>query len=465
MERKKWLSIFLAVLSMFYVMSIHSVEADFTIDVSSNTQLSKYVEYKFSLMPGKPKAYVLVGDVEVHDGCQKRRAAANDWAADKAKENYVHAEYDVVVKKYATKEDLETACKDPDVKAITIISHGWKKGAGHQRTFAAQMVNGYVNADTIKNWLNGKTLNEVVLHACCSYFVKDSAADCFNVNPLNLKTWRIPILPTMPYYWEIFVHPWIPVTARPDKQFDRTSGIPFLYNGTYTPPSAVPRGVCGLVTYLSPDPTFEFDDDFTLHLSFTISVNSALENATFYASELTEDPAEINAANALPRYMYLTSDLMFIDPSPVTSLWLKIYYTDEEVIERGLNENCLKPYWYNEIAEEYQITDEVSINVDENYVKGKVPNFGIFAIVDDGVPTPRALFRVSANSSGESINGSYVAIFIFAMSASVMVLAFRNNREMSLFDIPATILKQNLRNNLPNNTTNMLQDQMRRQPM
>jgi hypothetical protein len=74
-------------------------------------------------------------------------------------------------------------------------------------------------------------------------------------------------------------------------------------------------------------------------------------------------------------------------------------------------------------------------------------------------------YSSGGSSSSESINGYHVVSFIFALFASVMVLAFRKNREMLLSDMPASILKQNLRNNLPNNTINMWQDQIRRQPI
>jgi len=62
------------------------------------------------------------------------------------------------------------------------------------------------------------------------------------------------------------------------------------------------------------------------------------------------------------------------------------------------------------------------------------------------------------SSSSEFANGYHIISFIFALFASVMVLSFRKNREISLSDIPASILKQNLHNNLPHNPTNIWQD-------
>jgi len=64
----------------------------------------------------------------------------------------------------------------------------------------------------------------------------------------------------------------------------------------------------------------------------------------------------------------------------------------------------------------------------------------------------------------ESLNGYHVAVFIFALFMPVMMLTFRKNREISLFDIPAIALKQNLYNNPPNHS-NTWQDWTRRQPI
>jgi len=75
------------------------------------------------------------------------------------------------------------------------------------------------------------------------------------------------------------------------------------------------------------------------------------------------------------------------------------------------------------------------------------------------------LYVGDGGSSSASINGFYMACLIFAMFGSVMVLVFRKNREMSLSDMPASILKQNIHNNQPSHTTNMWQDHIRQQPI
>lgn len=66
-------------------------------------------------------------------------------------------------------------------------------------------------------------------------------------------------------------------------------------------------------------------------------------------------------------------------------------------------------------------------------------------------------------SESSSVNAFYMTCLIFAMFGSVMVLAFRKNREMSLSDMPASVLKQNIHNSQPSHTTNMWQDHIRQQ--
>jgi len=64
--------------------------------------------------------------------------------------------------------------------------------------------------------------------------------------------------------------------------------------------------------------------------------------------------------------------------------------------------------------------------------------------------------------TSESINGFHMASFIFTLFASVMILAVRNNKEMPLSEMPASIIKQNLHQGLLTNKENMWQDQIRR---
>jgi len=64
----------------------------------------------------------------------------------------------------------------------------------------------------------------------------------------------------------------------------------------------------------------------------------------------------------------------------------------------------------------------------------------------------------------ESLNGYHVAVFILALFMPVMILTFRKNREISLFDIPATALKQSLYDNPPNHLDTW-QEWTRRQPI
>jgi hypothetical protein len=94
----------------------------------------------------------------------------------------------------------------------------------------------------------------------------------------------------------------------------------------------------------------------------------------------------------------------------------------------------------------YQITAEAS------------PVPGETNTADNTRTTTVSIGYSGGSSSSESVNGYHIASFVFALFASVMVLSFRKNKEISLSDIPASILKQNLHNNLSHNPTNMWQD-------
>lgn len=74
------------------------------------------------------------------------------------------------------------------------------------------------------------------------------------------------------------------------------------------------------------------------------------------------------------------------------------------------------------------------------------------------VYNPSSLACHAGSKQGNPINGFHI-LGLFAMFGSVILLAFRKNGRMSLRNMPASILKENLRrNNLPKNTTTMWQD-------
>jgi hypothetical protein len=84
--------------------------------------------------------------------------------------------------------------------------------------------------------------------------------------------------------------------------------------------------------------------------------------------------------------------------------------------------------------------------------------------IDPADNTLAIMLRV-AYGSNESINGSHILAILSSLFAAVMIAPeFGKNKKMSLFDLPASILKQNL-HNPPNNTIDKWQDWIRRQPI
>jgi len=70
---------------------------------------------------------------------------------------------------------------------------------------------------------------------------------------------------------------------------------------------------------------------------------------------------------------------------------------------------------------------------------------------------------LSSQSTNSLHSLNLLMSFIFIMFGSVTVLGFRKNKQISLSDMPASILKQNLHNKMPYNTTNIWHDWTRRQ--
>lgn len=70
--------------------------------------------------------------------------------------------------------------------------------------------------------------------------------------------------------------------------------------------------------------------------------------------------------------------------------------------------------------------------------------------------------NLGSHNNGQ-INGVYMVGLTSAMFASIIVFSLRKNKETPLSDIPASILRQYLHNNLSNNQTNMWKDKPTRQ--
>ncbi|MFH1834589.1 MAG: hypothetical protein ABH851_00205, partial [Methanobacteriota archaeon] len=72
----------------------------------------------------------------------------------------------------------------------------------------------------------------------------------------------------------------------------------------------------------------------------------------------------------------------------ISHAMLKIYYTDSEVANAGLNETDLAIWWYNETLETWQILNEntmdwvygTDVNMGEDYVWANVSHFSDYTI-------------------------------------------------------------------------------------
>lgn len=72
-------------------------------------------------------------------------------------------------------------------------------------------------------------------------------------------------------------------------------------------------------------------------------------------------------------------------------------------------------------------------------------------------------YNPGSSQSTQSITKYHMTAFIFALFTPFMIFVLRKNRTISLSDIPAVVLKQNLRNYLHDNPTDIWQDRIRLQ--
>lgn len=205
--------------------------------------------------------------------------------------------------------------------------------------------------------------------------------------------------------------------------------------------------------------------DCTLDLYGTILINSAeqpIEHTAFdgYYYTSVHDVAVTNLAASESSVNVTvenqgTHTETFNVSTYYTRLTDPLIGTQTVTLELGAN-ITLTFTWTPPAYGRYEILAEASI------VEGETDT-------DDNIRTIIIYVGYGGSNTGshksESLNGYHVAVFILALFMPVMMLTFRKNREISLFDIPATALKQSFYNNNPPNHLNTWQEWTRRQPI
>ncbi|MEM2918060.1 MAG: hypothetical protein QXY62_00960 [Candidatus Altiarchaeota archaeon] len=122
------------------------------------------------------------------------------------------------------------------------------------------------------------------------------------------------------------------------------------------------------------------------NIIFEILPLENITDANINLTLFTENPTE--ASFAIPGIR----EYMRVDISPelnatLSSFMLKVYYTDEEISAKNLNESSLRFYWFNESLAEWIALDETwdwvygtGVNTEENFVWANLSHLSYFKI-------------------------------------------------------------------------------------
>lgn len=181
---------------------------------------------------GKPKAYILVGDISGPGPVE----TAYKNAAYEANMDFAIAGYDTVLNMHATAQDVQDALDDPCVKAIMIIGHGGGevyKTIGGKKLYNPLESIAMINDEWITGDPNMTVQGDLLLNASSSSVKAVYLHSCNQ----DLPSWRA-LFPntefyawrTRAYYWATFWWQWFhrPTSAELIGQVTSNASIPKL---------------------------------------------------------------------------------------------------------------------------------------------------------------------------------------------------------------------------------------------
>jgi len=135
------------------------------------------------------------------------------------------------------------------------------------------------------------------------------------------------------------------------------------------------------------------ESDVLLELTSKSNILTDSVSIVEYSTNLKNSTPD---SNELGKYIDITADS--VTKQNLTSINIKIYYTDEEVANAGLDEDTLKIHYFNETNNQWQILNS-TVNVSGNYVEVTIEHLSTFGIFGDKEVTP------AQESSGSSSSG------------------------------------------------------------
>jgi len=107
-------------------------------------------------------------------------------------------------------------------------------------------------------------------------------------------------------------------------------------------------------------------------------ITTGIENVSVSIVEYsTNSKNSIPSLTELGKYIDITADNA--TKNNLTSINIKIYYTDEEVANAGLDEETLEIYYFNETSDKWQVLNS-TINTSGNYVEVTIEHLSTFGI-------------------------------------------------------------------------------------
>jgi len=122
-----------------------------------------------------------------------------------------------------------------------------------------------------------------------------------------------------------------------------------------------------------------------------MKLNNTVENGSLNITYSTSSPVNMTLAVAeLGRFVRIeaSSDVR----AALSSVMLKVYYTDEELEDANVNESSLAMYWYNESTDSWiKLSTNLSwvygtgVNMPQNYVWANVSHFSDYTVGGDNI--------------------------------------------------------------------------------
>jgi hypothetical protein len=129
-----------------------------------------------------------------------------------------------------------------------------------------------------------------------------------------------------------------------------------------------------------------------------LKLNNTVENGSLNITYSSSSPVNMTLSVAeLGRFVRIeaSSDVR----ESLSSVMLKVYYTDEELEDANLNESSLSMYWYNETTGSWiKLSTDLpwvygtGVNTEQNYVWANISHFSDYSVGGDNICTLKGDF-------------------------------------------------------------------------